>query len=92
MAILFELIAKAGEYTNAKGETKQRWHKCGVAIESKTDAGMSLNIESLPTNFDGWLNLKKPVPRENQGAGTPPQNKGAGNPTDFDAMEDDIPF
>lgn len=60
MAIMFNVMAKSGEYTTKDGQQKTRWHKCGVAIEAKNDGGMALNIESLPTNFDGWLQLYKP--------------------------------
>lgn len=83
-------MAKAGEYTNSKGEKKTRWHKCGVAIESaKSESGMALNIESLPTNFDGWLQLYKPTERDQQNnAGGAPTNQGAGS----DIPLEDIPF
>ena len=63
MAIKFDLISKAGEYTNKDGETKVRWHKCGVAIDTK-DGGLALNIESLPINFDGWMQMKTPLPKD----------------------------
>ena len=92
MAIVYELFAKAGEYTNKEGEQKVRWHKCGVVIESR-NGGMAANIESLPTNFDGWLQIKPPRPKEN-GAGGAPTNQGAGNNNYQldDIPESEIPF
>ena len=60
MAVLFNVMAKSGEYTNKSGEKKTRWHRCGVAIEAKNDAGMALIIESMPVNFDGWFQMFKP--------------------------------
>jgi hypothetical protein len=63
MAITHDLIAKAGEYTSKDGETKVRWHKCGVAMDTK-NGGVALNIESLPVNFDGWLQMRTPLPKD----------------------------
>ena len=63
MAITHDLIAKAGEYQK-DGETKTRWHKVGVAMTNKS-GGTALLIESLPVNFDGWIQMREPQPREN---------------------------
>ena len=72
MGIKYELVAKAGEYEK-NGEKKTRWHTCGVVMERK-DGSLSAKIESLPINFDGWLNLwakkgekSKPVDPEDDG-------------------------
>jgi hypothetical protein len=89
MAITHDLIAKAGEYTSKEGETKVRWHKCGVAMDTK-NGGVALNIESLPVNFDGWLQMRTPLPKD--GAGGTPKNRGAGNSSIADDLESDIPF
>lgn len=89
MAITHDLIAKAGEYTSKEGETKVRWHKCGVAMDTK-NGGVALNIESLPVNFDGWLQMRTPLPKD--GAGNAPKNRGAGNSNIADDLESDIPF
>ena len=84
MAITHDLIAKAGEYTSKEGETKIRWHKCGVAMDTK-NGGVALNIESLPVNFDGWLQMRTPLPKD--GA---PRKSGSSNIADD--LESDIPF
>lgn len=62
MGIKFDVIAKAGSYTDKNGEQKTRWHKCGVVLES--DKGLSLKLESLPIVFDGWLNLWEPQEKD----------------------------
>jgi hypothetical protein len=63
MAITHDLIAKTGEYTNANGETKARWQKVGVAMSNK-QGGTSLLIESIPVNFDGWVTMREPQPKD----------------------------
>lgn len=83
MAITHDLIAKAGEYTNKDGESKVRWHKCGVAMDTK-NGGIALNIESLPVNFDGWLQMREPLPRDGQSNKPAQQNN--------DVPDGDIPF
>jgi paraquat-inducible protein B len=83
MAITHDLIAKAGAYKDKQGNEKVRWHKCGVAMETK-NGGIALNIESLPTNFDGWIQMREPLPKDNA-----PRNQNAGG---LDEIESDIPF
>jgi hypothetical protein len=67
MAITHDLIAKTGEYTNAAGETKARWTKVGVAMSNK-QGGTSLLIESIPVNFDGWVTMREPQPKQDGGS------------------------
>jgi len=83
MAITHDLISKAGEYTTKDGETKVRWHKCGVAMDTK-NGGIALNIESLPINFDGWIQMRTPLPK----------NEGNVNKTNIkpDDNFEDVPF
>lgn len=68
MAITHDLIAKSGEYQK-DGETKARWTKVGVAMTNKS-GGTALLIEQLPVNFDGWVQMREPQPRENGGSNT----------------------
>lgn len=82
MAITHDLIAKAGEYTNKDGEVKVRWHKCGVAMDTK-NGGIALNIESLPVNFDGWLQMRTPLPKD----GAPRKSADVA-----DELDESIPF
>jgi hypothetical protein len=62
MGVKWELVAKAGEYEK-NGETKTRYHNCGVVIE-RADGSYTAKIESLPVHFDGWLNLWEPKPKD----------------------------
>jgi hypothetical protein len=48
--------------------------------------GLSIKLETLPVNFDGWLNTREPKPRES----TARNNEAA--PANFDDMESDVPF
>ncbi len=84
MAVLFNVMAKAGEYKNKAGEMKTRWHRCGVAIEAKNDAGIALIIESMPVNFDGWFQMFKP---DEKNANNQPSNNALN-----DAPDENIPF
>lgn len=81
-AIKFDVIAKAGESKDGKA----RWHKCGVVFESAK--GLSVKIDSLPINFDGWLSLREPKPREERAAAPATTRPAAANGD----PNDDIPF
>jgi hypothetical protein len=84
MAITHELIAVTGEYKTKTGEVKTKFQKCGVAMDNKK-GGTSLLIEALPVNFDGWLHMRLPSPKTSG-------NNASQDPTNFEVMEDDIPF
>lgn len=80
MKVKFEALAKAGTYTNSQGTEKTKWHKCGVVFEN--DRGMSIKLDSLPINFDGWISLFPPREAE----------KPAGKSAPFEGMKDDMPW
>lgn len=84
MAITHELIAKAGTYKAKDGTEKTRWHKCGVAI-STSSGGTALNIESLPTNFDGWLQMREPQAK-------PAKEAAKADGYQPEPKDEDIPF
>jgi hypothetical protein len=88
MSIKYEACARGEKYTTADGQEKQRWIKCGVVIDGKN--GLSLKLESIPVNFDGWLSFFEPKPREEQRPQRQqrPQQRQGG----FDDMSDDVPF
>ena len=83
MSIKYEACARGEKYTTADGQEKQKWLRCGVVIEGKN--GLSLKLESLPVNFDGWLSFFEPKPREEQQR-PQPRRQSAG------AFQDDVPF
>jgi hypothetical protein len=66
------------------GEEKKRYQKMGVVFEG--DKGMNIKIESIPVNWDGWISLYEPKPKE--GAAKTAAKKDAG----FDDAAGDIPF
>ena len=82
--ITHELIAKGETYKNKEGVEKTRWIRCGVVMDTKS-GGQTLHIESLPINFDGWLMMKEPMPKENQ----KPYSK-SGSTQEIDS--EDVPF
>lgn len=80
MAVLKEVVAKAGTYTNKDGQEKTRYVKAGVLME--TAKGQMVKLEALPVNFDGWLyfnDMQKKEPGQ-------PAIKGGAD------MADDVPF
>ncbi len=84
MGIKFELVAKNGTYEKA-GETKNRYHTCGVVME-RQDGSLSAKIESLPINFDGWLNLWEPRQKDDKPAPAKARPAKSGN------IDDEVPF
>jgi hypothetical protein len=89
MAIKWELSAITGTYTNKAGEEKKSYVRCGVVMETKK-GGLVAKLEALPVNFDGWLFMNEPRPKESEAPMkqvTQPPNGGK-----FDDMADDVPF
>jgi hypothetical protein len=80
MAILKEIVARAGTYTNKEGQEKTRYVKAGVLME--TAKGQMVKLEALPVGFDGWLYFQDMQRKE---AGQPAIKGGA-------EIESDIPF
>lgn len=88
MAITHEIIARGETYKDKEGKDKTRWIRCGVVMDTKS-GGQAIHIESLPINFDGWLMMKEPMPKENQ---KPYSKSGSVNKTPIEEIESDIPF
>lgn len=81
--IRYEVKAKNGTYTDKTGQEKVRWHHMGVCFQN--DKGqLSLKIDSLPLNWDGWVSLFEPKPKD----GSQPQQAAPA----IEQMADDIPF
>lgn len=81
--IKYEVKTKVGKYTK-DGVEKTRWHTMGKCFEND-EGNLSIKVDSIPVNFDGWMSLFVPKPREDQQE----QPQQGGNPS---AMDDDIPF
>lgn len=76
MGIKYEVSAKTGEYQDKEGNTKAQYIRMGVVIEGPR--GLSLKLEAIPVNWDGWAYLNTPKPKADYTA----NNKNT----------DDIPF
>jgi len=60
MSNKLDLIAVVGEYTDAQGNNKKRFSKIGT-LWDKGQQGISLKIDHIPVNWDGWLTAKPPL-------------------------------
>jgi hypothetical protein len=60
MSTKLDLIAVVGEYTDAQGNPKKRFSKIGT-LWDKGQQGISLKIDHIPVNWDGWLSAKPPL-------------------------------
>lgn len=68
MGIKYEVSAKTGEYQDKEGNTKAQYIRMGVVIEGPK--GLSLKLESIPVNWDGWAYLNTPKPKGDYAAKT----------------------
>jgi len=87
MAVKYNLVAKNGEYKDKNGDTKARWIKIGVVMETKT-GGLAAKLETIPLNWDGFANLAEPdlAPVKEMAKGNAYQAQP------LDEMDSDIPF
>jgi hypothetical protein len=88
LAITHEIIARGETYKDKEGNDKTRWIRCGVVMDTKS-GGQAIHLESLPINFDGWLMMKEPMPKENQ---KPYSKSGSVSEKPIEDIESDIPF
>lgn len=64
MSIRYEVITKNGTYKDkTTGEDKQSWLKVGVLMDTR-NGGQAIKIDYLPPQFDGWLSLREPKPKD----------------------------
>ena len=54
------LVTKHGKFKDSDGNLKSGWIKVGETHETR-NGGLSLKIDSLPIDFDGWINLAAPT-------------------------------
>jgi hypothetical protein len=76
--VLYEVTAAGEKYTAKDGTEKTKWIRIGSVIQTKSGK-MSLKLETIPLNWDGWASLMEP--RED----APKQRREPG-------MDDDLPF
>lgn len=72
-------------FTTSSGEEKTKWINCGAIIKTKN--GLSLKLESIPVEFNGWLSLFEPKADDAKGR-APYAASGDADPN----IEDRIPF
>ena len=69
MAIIKEITAVIGQYTNKEGQTKNRYQRIGSIIDSKN--GWLLKLDNIPLKeggWDGWAYMNDPKPRDDESA------------------------
>ena len=84
MAITHDLLAGGESYVGKDGKERRKWIRCGVVVETK-NGGQAIKLETIPVNFDGWLQMKEPFPKDSQ-------QTSAKSSTSFDDIESDVPF
>jgi len=77
--IIKELTCIVGTYTNAKGESKNRYQKIGSIIETRNGEMLKLDVIPLKDGgWDGWAFINEPKPKESKQS--------------IQDMDNDIPF
>ena len=77
--IVKELTCIVGTYTNAKGESKNRYQKVGSIIETRNGEMLKLDVIPLKDGgWDGWAFINEPKPKESRQS--------------IQDMDNDIPF
>jgi hypothetical protein len=88
--IVKELTCIVGTYTNAKGESKNRYQKIGSIIETRNGEMLKLDVIPLKDGgWDGWAYMNDPY---DDGGVPNPQVNRTPRTGNFDNMADDIPF
>lgn len=59
MSPLYNVVAKCGSYRDENGKKIQKWCKVGVSVDTR-EGGIALKIDTLPVEWDGWLQLAIP--------------------------------
>ena len=81
------VVAVIGKYKDRQtGEDKNRYVICG-SLFTREDGSMAIKMDTLPAGHDwnGWLNLYVPKPKDGQAA--PPASQTGGN--DEPELKDD---
>lgn len=83
--------AVTGKYTDSEGKEKNRYMTIG-ALFQRDDESLTLKLEAIPLNFNGWVNFYDPKPRdgaEKTLSAPVPAGPPKAKANDFD---DEIPF
>ncbi len=64
MKKVYDAVCVVGEYKKGN-ETKKKYLVVGAVLEN--DQGqMSLKLDAMPTNFNGWINFYEPKEQKDQ--------------------------
>lgn len=101
MPKILDVIASAGEYTDAEGQQKTRWIKCGMIIKNSDTGKMSMKLDCIPVgkaqqegDHGIWFALTEPKPFVPQQPAAPQYAPAPAAPPVPPAgpSEPDIPF
>lgn len=65
--VKYDVVAIVGEKTDAQGNKKPRYMKCGIVAE--TSKGLRMKLDAIPVGADGWFGLFEPDNRQNTSGG-----------------------
>lgn len=72
MGVLYNLVAKIGEYKDQQGNMKSRYVTVGVVMDGRNQGEMVIRLDTVPVgaNFNGWIYMQEPRQRQgNYGRG-----------------------
>lgn len=88
------VVAVTGKYQDrTTGQDKNRYVIIGAAF-TREDGSMAIKLESIPVGGDwnGWLNLYVPKPKDAPAQGETKNQGGGQAPAQEPFKDDDIPF
>lgn len=65
MAILKEIVAIVGKYTDREGKEKNQYQNMGKIIETAKGSHM-IKIDVVPVGWDGWAYINDVRPKDEQ--------------------------
>ena len=83
MAVLKEIVAIVGKYTDREGKEKNQYQNMGKLIETQGGKQM-IKIDVIPIGWDGWAYLNDIRPKDSQ------KNEAVNSSPEVDSS--DIPF
>lgn len=90
MKATHKLMVAGEKYTDKEGKEKTKWTQLGVMLQG--DGKISIKLETLPVNFDGWINCYAIEENQNQNqSNNQASNEGTPN-NKAQEVADDLPF
>ena len=88
-----KLVVANGTYTDAAGAEKTSWLHVGNLLTDKASERVSIKLDALPVNFDGWIQAFKIEDDQAAGGGGGSRGQSQGQTRQAPpADDDDIPF